>query len=229
MSVRLKLEMIDAVIFDMDGVLLDSEPFWQDSEMEIFSTVGIQLSRAQCIETTGLPVIDVVAYRYKQHPWENKPVRQVAEEIVDGVIRRVRDRAVLLDGVQNVLGFFENKRIPMALASSSAMRLIETVLDKLSLKKYFKAVHSADDENYGKPHPAVFITTAKLLGVEPTRCVVFEDSFNGLIAAKAASMKTVVIPMASQRNEPRFDIADLKLGSMSEFSEDCWNKLNEMV
>ena len=220
--------MIDAVIFDMDGVLLDSEPFWQEAEIEIFATVGIHLTRAQCIETTGIPVNDVVAYRHIQNPWGHKSLKQVSDDILIGVDQRVRERAVPLDGVMNALEFFKKRRIPTALASSSAMRLITTVLNKFSLEKTFTVVHSAEQEEYGKPHPAVFLTTAKHLRISPAHCLVIEDSFNGLIAAKAARMKTVVIPMAEQWNEARFDIADTKLKSLRDFSEQLWNHLNTL-
>jgi mannitol-1-/sugar-/sorbitol-6-/2-deoxyglucose-6-phosphatase len=211
--------MIKAAIFDMDGVLLDSEPFWQEAEMEVFASVGIHLTRAQCIETTGLPVNDVVAYRYNQNPWNDKSLNQVSDEIVTGVELRVRERAVLLDGVLDILEFLNVRRIPIALASSSDNRLISTVLKTLSLEHTFSVVHSAEDEAYGKPHPAVFLTTAKLLNISPEHCAVIEDSFNGLIAAKAARMKTIMIPMAAQWGETRFDIADIKLHSLKEFSE----------
>jgi sugar-phosphatase len=220
--------MIDAVIFDMDGVLMDSEPFWQEAEIEIFATVGINLTRAQCIETTGLPVNDVVEYRHTQNPWNHKSLDQISDEILTGVELRVRERAVLLDGVMDVLEFFKNRRIPIALASSSAMRLINTVLNKFSMENTFNVVHSAEREEYGKPHPAVFLTTAKHLSIPPAHCLVFEDSFIGLIAAKAARMKTVVIPMAEQWNEARFDIADSKLRSLREFSVRQWNRLNAL-
>jgi len=221
--------MIEAVIFDMDGVLLDSEPFWQEAEIEVFVTVGIHLTRAQCIETIGLPVSDVVAYRYKQNPWNQKSLEQVSGEILTGVELRVRERAIPLDGVMDALESFKNRRIPTALASSSPMRLIKTVLNKFSLVNTFRVVHSAELEEYGKPHPAVFLTTAKHLCIPPAHCLVIEDSFNGLIAAKAARMKTVVIPMAEQWNEPRFDIADTKLRSLTEFSEQQWNHVNSLL
>jgi mannitol-1-/sugar-/sorbitol-6-/2-deoxyglucose-6-phosphatase len=220
--------MIDAVIFDMDGVLLDSEPFWQEAEMEIFATVGIHLTREQCIETTGLPVIDVVQYRHTQHPWNHKSLNEVSNEILDGVELRVRQRAVPLDGTIDILRFFKDREIITALASSSPMRLIQTVLEKFSLDNAFDTIHSAEQEEFGKPHPVVFLTTAKRLRVPPTHCLVIEDSFNGLIAAKAARMKTMVIPMDTQWHESRFDIADLKLKSLTGFTEDQWNRLNAL-
>jgi mannitol-1-/sugar-/sorbitol-6-/2-deoxyglucose-6-phosphatase len=217
--------MIQAVIFDMDGVLLDSEPFWQDAEMEVFQTVGISLSRAQCIELTGLPTRELVAHCYKQKPWNHKSPEQVAEEIIRGVEERVAQCAIPLTGVREMLGFFRSHQLPLAVASSSPVTLIRSVLNKFSLTDVFSVIHSAEFEEYGKPHPAVFLTTAKQLHVDPIQCLVIEDSFNGLLAAKAARMKTIVIPMEAQRNESRFTIADLKLESLSEFSIMHWNML----
>lgn len=220
--------MIEAVIFDMDGILLDSEPFWQDAEMEVFASVGIHLSREQCIETTGLPVEDVVRYRYHQHPWTNASLQKVTCDILDGVEARVRDYAVPLDGVIDVLKYFKDRSIVIALASSSAMRLIQVVLEKFSFQNKFDVVHSAEQEEYGKPHPAVFLTTAKQLRIQPVHCLVIEDSLNGLIAAKAARMKTIVVPMKEQWHESKFDIADVKLKSLKEFSDDHWNYLSKL-
>jgi mannitol-1-/sugar-/sorbitol-6-/2-deoxyglucose-6-phosphatase len=219
-------EMIEAVIFDMDGVLVDSEPFWHEAEIEIFATVQVTLTREQCMETMGLPVEEVVAYRFQQHPWSNKSPQQVQEEILNSVIRRVQERGTLMDGVTNAIEIFASHHLPLALASSSPLRLIDMVLEKISLRNMFSIAHSVEHEKYGKPHPAVFLSTAAKLGVVPMRCLVIEDSFNGLIAAKAARMKTLVVPMEQQQHETRFDIADLKLKSLAAFSEAHWQQLN---
>jgi sugar-phosphatase len=152
----------------------------------------------------------------------------VQEEILNGVIRRVQEHGTLLDGVINILQFFVSHHLPLALASSSPLRLIDTVLEKVALHNVFSVVHSAEHEPYGKPHPAVFLSTAEKLGIAPQRCLVIEDSFNGLIAAKAARMKTLVVPMA-QQHEMRFDIADLKLKSFAEFSQEHWQRLNKTL
>jgi sugar-phosphatase len=140
----------------------------------------------------------------------------------------VQEQGVSLDGADELLEFFRSHSIPIALASSSPMRLINAVLQKLCMRAVFSVIHSAKREEYGKPHPAVFLSTAKKLRVNPAHCLVFEDSFNGLIAAKAALMKTVVIPIEAQWNEKRFDIADLKLRSLTKFSEFRWDRLNTL-
>jgi HAD superfamily hydrolase (TIGR01509 family) len=219
---------MNAVIFDMDGVLLDSEPFWQDAEMEVFRTVGVHITRAQCIEMTGLPTKELVAECYKNYPWNHKPLEQVTEEIITSVEILISKHAVPLEGVLEMVEFFRTKKLQMAVASSSPLSLILTVIKKFSLTDTFSCVHSAEQEEYGKPHPAVFLTTAKQLHVDPTRCLVIEDSFNGLLAAKAARMKTIVVPMKSQLDETRFDIADLKLRSLKEFSEQHWKSLSQL-
>ncbi len=220
--------MIEAVIFDMDGVLLDSEPFWHDAEIEVFATVHLMLTREQCMETMGVPVNEVVAYRFQQKPWANKSQQQVSKEIYDGVIRRILAHGVLMDGVADIIQLFQSKKLPLALASSSPISMIEIVLNKIGLQNVFSVVHSAEHEEYGKPHPAVFLSTAKELGVNPRRCLVIEDSFNGLIAAKAACMKTMVVPMKALQHESRFEIADLKVRSLSEFSDQHWKLLNSL-
>lgn len=219
--------MIEAVIYDMDGVLLDSEPFWQEAEIEVFASVGLHLTVDDCRETMGIPIEDVVAYRFSQKPWSGKTQEEVVYEILEGVERRVLERGELLPGVRESLQFFSNRRVPVGLASSSPMKLILTVLQKFGLERTFRVVHSAEYEEYGKPHPAVFLSTARHLHVAPERCLVIEDSFNGVIAAKAARMKVLVVPPSVLWDDTRFSLADWKLHSLVELNEDILENINK--
>jgi len=107
----------------------------------------------------------------------------------------------------------------MALASSSSMELINTFTGKFSLGRYFDVTYSAGSEEYGKPHPAVYQKTAGLLQVHPSSCLAFEDSFYGLLAAKAALMKAVVVPDPKYSGDTRFSIADLTIKNLLCFTE----------
>ncbi len=217
--------MIKAVIFDMDGVLIDSEPFWQESEIDAFERVGLRLTQEMCLATMGLRIDEVVAYWHRRHPWADYRPGEMEARIIDGVVERILTRGEAKEGVEPALAFFRERELKIALASSSAYRLIRAVLDRFQLAAEFDCVHSAEEEEYGKPHPGVYLTTARKLGVSPVECLAIEDSFNGVLAAKAARMKCVAIPDATMRHDPRFVIADVILGSLAEVNEEVWNRL----
>ncbi len=113
----------------------------------------------------------------------------------------------------------------MGLASSSPLALINAVLDKTNMQKHFSAICSAEFLPYGKPNPQVFINCAIELGSSPVACICFEDSFNGMIAAKAARMKCIVVPHPDQYQQERWNIADLKLSSLRSLSTQNFNAL----
>lgn len=218
--------MISAVIFDMDGVLIDSEPFWQESEMEVFGRLGLALTREMCMQTMGLRVDEVVEYWRRRHTFEGAPAGALEDAIVGGVVERILAKGEAKDGTAHALGFFRAKGLRVALASSSAYRLIRAVAERLGLAGEFEVVYSAEEEEYGKPHPGVYLSTARRLGVTPAECVAIEDSFNGVLAAKAARMKCVAVPEPLQRRDPRFSIADAVLDSLAELNEETWQRLN---
>ena len=219
--------MIEAVIYDMDGVILDSEPLCHRAEIKVFATVGLKMTTAMCLETTGTAVDEMIALRFRQYPWTGKTQEEVMHEILDAVEQLILERGELLPGVKDSIAYFQQKNLPLALASSSPMQLIDASLKKFDIQNSFRIVHSAEHEDYGKPHPAVFLSTAHRLHIDPMHCLVIEDSVNGLIAAKAAKMKTIAVPAPQQYDDERFSIADVKLHSLAEFSEEHWIKLNK--
>lgn len=203
-----------AVIFDMDGLLIDSEPYWKIAEKKIFGELGLQLDDDLLRQVMGFRLSEVVKYWYKYQPWPNPDFAKTEEDVLICVMELIASHAETLPGVYALLAYLHEQKIPMAVASSSAMLLIEAVVDKLNIRHYFQLLWSAEYELYGKPHPGIFITTAQKLGVEPTRCLVFEDSVNGVIAAKAARMVCVAVPEVATFEDERFAIADLKVGSL---------------
>lgn len=220
--------MIETVIFDMDGLLIDSEPLWQEAEIKIFSTVGVHLTRELCLQTMGYKIDEVVRYWHNKFPWEGKSFEEMEKEIFEEAIRLIVEKGEAMEGVNYILDFFKERKMRIGLASTSPIRVINTVLNKLNISHYFEVLHSAEFEEYGKPHPAVFINAAKKLDLQPYFCLVFEDSFNGLIAAKAARMKTISIPDKGYSNETKFDISDFKLNSLSEFNDRHFEALNNL-
>lgn len=208
---------IEAVIFDMDGVLIDSEPLWKIAEVQAFAKVGLNLTYTDCEETVGLRIDQVVALWYEKVKWTNKTVKEVEDDIVDILIREIKEQGTALKGVKEALEQVKSSGLKIGLATSSYQRIINAVVEKLGIAHYFDVMHSAEYEVHGKPHPAVFLTCAEKLGVDPTNCLVIEDSFNGIIAAKAARMKVIAIPEKSHQNDVRLVIADLQLESLVAF------------
>jgi len=215
--------MIKAVIFDMDGLLIDSEPVWREAEKEIFSLVGMTLTDEMCFETVGLRIDEVVRHWKNKFSWDNYSESEIEEKIIQKVIELIKEKCKVLPGVYEAIHFFKKKNIPLAIASASAVPIIETVVEKLNIKNEFNVIHSAQNEPFGKPHPVVYLSTAKLLGVDPVHCLVFEDSFNGVIAAKAARMKVVAVPEDIHYGEERFHAADWQLRTLEEV-EKWWNE-----
>jgi sugar-phosphatase len=205
---------MQAIIFDMDVVLIDSEPLWKIAEVEAFAKVGLNLTYTDCEETVGLRIDQVVELWYKKVGWTNKTILEVETDIVDILIREINLQGKELLGVTEKLTEFKEAGYKIGLATSSYQRIIEAVVDKLNIRSFFDVMQSAEYERFGKPHPAVFLTCADKLGVDPIECLVIEDSFNGILAAKAARMTVIAIPEKSHQVDPRLIIADLQKDSL---------------
>lgn len=220
--------IIKAVIFDMDGLLIDSEPIWREVEVKIFTEVGVPLTKEKAKETMGLRVDEVVEHWFSLYPWEEPTKKEIESKIVKGVIELIKQKGVAQGGVEKIVKFFANKNIPMAIASSSQTEIINAVLEKILIDKYIKVIHSAEHEPYGKPHPGVYITTAKKLNTNPEYCLAFEDSLNGVLAAKTAKMKCVAIPDQDSKDEKGFCIADVVIDSLEDFCFEHLGKINQL-
>lgn len=209
--------MIKAVIFDMDGLLIDSEPFWRKAEIKAFSEIGITLTEADCRDLMGYRLNEVVEYWYSRQPWEGKSLPEVEERILYLVSKYIEEEGKPMPGVIDVLAECQRRQLKIAIASSSPMILINSVVKLLKLEGQFHALHSAEYEDFGKPHPAVFITTAQKLNVLPHECLVLEDSFHGVVAALASKMPVIAVPDSEMLIEKRFNAATLVIRSLEDF------------
>jgi sugar-phosphatase len=211
--------MLDTVIFDMDGLLVDSEPLWGEAMTEVFASVGVALTPDLWHLTTGLRTKEVVSYWYNYYKWEGKSAEQVTNEIIDNVTHKIITSGKPMEGMLYILQYFREKQFKTGLASSSPLRLINAVIEHFRIKEYFQAVYSAEFEDYGKPHPAVYLACARALDSNPLDCLAFEDSVAGMTAAKAARMTAVVVPEAHNRHNPKYALANMQLDSLLEFND----------
>lgn len=215
--------MIRAAIFDMDGLLIDSEPFWKRAEIEVFGALGVPLSEAMCEETMGLRIDGIVQHWFDRFPWTEKTREAVQHELTERVAELIATQGSALPGVEAVISLLAERELPLALCSSSPRRLIEATLARLGLGPYLRVTHSADDEAFGKPHPAAYLSVARRLDVPAPTCLVFEDSLNGAVSAKAARMKVVAVPTSQPQ---RFGFCDAQLASLGDFSEALLERLS---
>ncbi|GAC1408149.1 MAG: HAD family phosphatase [Chloroflexota bacterium] len=184
--------MIQAAIFDMDGLLVDSETYWESSRRNYCLELGCDWTPRNELSVKG----------HNSPEWASK-IREVCgmdastEEIVAGVSHHMReayaDYLPLLPGAVDSVALLANY-FPLGLASSSPQSLIEYVLEKANLRNHFSVILSADEAGKGKPNPDVFLIAAERLGQFPSHIVVFEDSSAGILAAKAAGMTVVAVP-----------------------------------
>ena len=186
-------------------------------KLKDFGKVGLDLTHTDCEETVGLRIDEVVKMWYQKKPWQNTTCEEVTIDIVNILIDEIKENGKALPGVIDALEMCQKADLKIGLATSSYHNIIEAVLDKLGIRQYFDAIHSAEYEKLGKPHPAVFLTAAEKLSVNPQDCLVIEDSLNGVIAAKAARMKVIAVPEQSHAYNPKLSLSDNIIKSLETF------------
>lgn len=209
----------EAIIFDIDGLLIDSEPLWNEAAMEVFVHYGIELTNEQYLSTTGLRTKEFVEWWFEAFKVSSVLVEKAEKEIIEVVLKKITAKPVIMEGAAELIRLAQDKNIKMGMATSSPMTLVKLVSKLFGIEHYLSGRASAQDLTYGKPHPKVYLNCAKEMGVHPTKCLCFEDSFNGMIAAKAARMKVVVVPDKEHFQLEKWGAGDLKLKSLIEMDE----------
>lgn len=211
---------IRGVIFDMDGLIVDSEPFWRRVEAGCFDELGADIRPFLGHGyTMGLRVDEAVHFLVEASGLSGVDQLALADLIVDRMVATIAAEAVLMPGVHEALDLFSGLGLRIGLASGSTPPVIDAVLERFDLGKHFEVVCSALNDDYGKPHPAIFLRAAALLEIEPTAMLVLEDSLNGVLAAKSARMRAIAVPHPDDADDPRFSIADLVLGSLLDLGD----------
>lgn len=209
--------MFDAVIFDMDGLLIDSEPHWQRAQYEVFTALGVRMTPESVRQTVGLRTRDHIEFWYPRHPWIFMSKSGVAERIMRRAVELIRQRAVPLPGAIETVHACAALGVPLAVASSSAQSVLDALLSHLGIADCFEVVQSAEHEPFGKPHPGVYLAVVRRLGVGSGHCLAFEDSVTGVTAAKAAGMTCIDVPARDSLDDPRFRLADEVFPSLTAF------------
>jgi sugar-phosphatase len=213
----------------MDGVLINTEPAWRAAESAVFAGLGIPLSESDLLDSTGQPVEELIPIWRQRlpdaEPTDTEPTdTEVADRIVDRVIAHVQAEGEPMPGVTAAVALFERHGLRLAIASSSPLRMIDAVCDRLGLDR-IEVRCSAMDEVRGKPAPDVYLTAARRLGVAAAGCLALEDSPNGLASAKAAGMRCVAVPDPLLAADPRYREADLVLESLTGLDEAALQRL----
>jgi HAD superfamily hydrolase (TIGR01509 family) len=207
--------MIDAVVFDLDGVIIDSEELWDEVREGLARERGGRWSPQAQADMMGMSSTEWSRYLHEVVGL-SEPPEEINREVVDRMLDRYSERLPLIDGAVGAV-----KRLaadwPLAVASSSNRVLLDRVLEVSGLAPYFKVTVSSEEVEHGKPAPDVYLETARRLGVEPPRCVAIEDSSSGIRSAHAAGMHVVAIP--NRAFPPPGDVlalADVVLDSVAE-------------
>lgn len=179
------------VLFDMDGVLVDSEPQWKLVEQEVLAQFGIHMEIEELKKHAGATTFDFMTKMKRLHPEKDLEVDEMVELVISEMEKRLV-KLPLMRGVKAFIDQLHTDGVPMAIASSSAIRLIEAVINTHNLPITVYA--SGSEIGLSKPHPEVFLHAAKLIGADPWQVLIIEDSVNGTIAGKAASMSVAVVP-----------------------------------
>jgi mannitol-1-/sugar-/sorbitol-6-/2-deoxyglucose-6-phosphatase len=211
--------LVEAVILDMDGLLIDTEPIWRAAESAVFAGLGISLSDSDLLGSTGRPIEDLIPlWRLRKAPEADRKAEltdaEVADRVIDQVIAHVMAEGQPMPGVTAAIALFERYGLPLAIASSSPLRLIDAVCVRLGLAGIDVRCSGAD-EVLGKPAPDVYLTAARRLGVAAASCLALEDSPHGIASAKSAGMRCIAVPDPLLAADPRYREADLVIPSLT--------------
>lgn len=204
-----------AVIFDMDGVISDTQNFHAETECELLRQYGIEMSANEISRRyAGVPDAVMFAEIFSDHGKE-MPKLDIVKHKWD-IVRNADARNIHeVPGASELIEGLFNKRIPLAVASGSRTEFIMRVIDTLELRSFFQTFVSSDEVAHGKPAPDVFLLAAQRLGVESSDCVVIEDGLSGMIGAKAAGMKCIaLLTHVHEKDSP----ADIKVHDLRELS-----------
>jgi HAD superfamily hydrolase (TIGR01509 family) len=212
--------VIEAVVFDLDGVLLDSEEIWDRAREELARKRGGRWHDQAQRDMMGMSSTEWSRYMHDVIGL-SEPPEEINREVVGRLTEFYREELPAIPGAREAVERLA-ARWPLGLASSSNRELIDLVLELLGVEHLFTATVSSEEVARGKPAPDVYLEAARRLGVDPTRAAAVEDSHNGILSANAAGMRVIAIPNAHfPPDEDALAEADVVLDSLAELTVDA--------
>ena len=180
------------MLWDMDGTLVDTEPYWIDTEYAMAQRYGGTWSQEHALNLVGNDLLTSGAY-IREHMGVDRTPEQIVDELLDGVVARVRQEIPWRPGARELLEDLGENQIPCALVTMSWMRFVEPIVSQLPANT-FAAMVTGDRVEFGKPHPEPYLRAVRELGLEPGDCLAIEDSNTGAKSAEAAGCTVLCVP-----------------------------------
>jgi len=212
--------MIKAIIFDMDGVLVDSEPIHQKVELEICREFGIDVPSEAWDDFHGQKLREIYEHVIQKYGRGDEPIEKMMERKIKIYLGCALREMKIVEGVDEFLQKLNTtKKFAYAITTSGPKMQQDKILEKFKLNKFFPIMVTADDVSNGKPHPEPYATTAKKLNIAPKNCLVIEDSDNGIISAKAAGCQACGITTTFARERLERAGADFVVSNFQELEK----------
>jgi HAD superfamily hydrolase (TIGR01509 family) len=208
----------DTAIFDMDGLLVDSEPLWHEAAVEAMQAYGVRIDAEAYAGTVGLRTKEFLHHWFEVYGIDMAHAVDTETDITSRVTDKLRLRGRLMPGAEAAVRLLRQEGMRIGLATSSPLSLVEAFFELSGMAHLFDAVASAEHLEFGKPHPQVYIDCIRQLGRKAASGVCFEDSFNGMLAAKSARMRCIVVPAPESWDRGCWGAADLKLASLEQLT-----------
>lgn len=217
---------LTAAIFDMDGLMINSEPLWNEAAAEVFSGYHIELSPQQYAASTGLRTKEFIEWWFRHFRIPIVYAPEACYKVIALTRQKMLQRLEPMPGVKYIFNFFKESGLQVGIASSSPREFIEIAIQLCNVGDETDAYESAHTLPLAKPHPQVYLNAAQALNADPLNCICFEDSFSGMIAVKAARMKCVVVPHPADAKKEHWAVADLKISSLQNFGKLHFDLMN---
>lgn len=213
------LKDIDAVIFDLDGTLVDSMWMWESIDIEYLGRYGIDLPEDLQQKIEGMSFSETAVY-FKERFDLPDDLDQIKSTWNQMAWDKYMNEVPLKDGVLEFLKHLKKSNIPAGIATSNSKELVTLVIEKLGIEEYFASIRTSCEVAKGKPSPDIYLLVAKDLGVDPTRCLVFEDIVTGVMAGKNANMKVCAVhdEYSEREQDEKMKMADYYVNSMAEIN-----------